>query len=227
MVSVSCFNSDKEYERNYFFRNKNILGILKKNGGGYGNILKYDNIKYYKWKINIIKKYEKNGGVLDIGCSFGYFLKYLGDNFDRWGCDVSSFAISNARNIRNIKFTIADISKKIPFKKKFDFITSFDSLEHIENIDGVIFNMKKIVKRNGRLYILVPVESSFQKFLYKLFGISTLHNDNSHKQFLDSKQWENKLKNYFEVIEHIPVTFENLRFKHLQLWSFFILRNPD
>jgi len=225
VVKVDSPNSNDEYDEDYFHRNKSDIDILKDDIGGYSDMSKFDDLKYYKWKIDLIRKHEKNGSVLDIGCAFGYFLKFLGEGFDRYGCDVSSFAISKAKENSDINFAVADISKEIPFKRKFDFITSFDVFEHIEDIDSAFLNIKKMLKEDGRLYMMVPVKSKIQKLIHKSIGISVLYNDPSHKHFMKPKEWEKKIENYFEVIETVPITFENFRIKHLPFWSFFVLEN--
>ena len=56
--------------------------------------------QYYwarKFYSKVIKRYKKNGRLLEIGCGFGDLLKLLEKDFATFGIDISNYAISLAQ----------------------------------------------------------------------------------------------------------------------------------
>lgn len=110
-------------------------------------------------------KIEDNSIVLDMGCSAGHLLRTLRKSnsvCECYGIDVEP-KIENLK-IENCKFKVCD-AKKTPFENDyFSIIFATDTLEHIEDVDPAIKEIKRILKHNGSIILCGPTESWFYKF---------------------------------------------------------------
>ncbi len=99
----------------------------------------------------------KKGKILDLGCSYGYFLKTASDlGWNVWGVDINKEAIDYLKRDLNSQVawgTIFDI--KFP-EKFFDAITAWDVLEHLPDLESVLKKMEELLKDKGVLAIQVP-----------------------------------------------------------------------
>jgi 2-polyprenyl-3-methyl-5-hydroxy-6-metoxy-1,4-benzoquinol methylase len=115
---------------------------------------------FWKRTVNKILEYKNNGKILDIGCAYGYLLKFLPNSFEKWGMDNTKDAINIAHKVapdanllfRSIDESISDL--KLP---KFDVITCLDTLEHVNNPEIAIKNIKRLIKRDGIIIISIPL----------------------------------------------------------------------
>ena len=100
---------------------------------------------------------ERVTRILDIGCAFGAFLSSLDPTWERFGTDVSHFAVDRARSaVPGATFAVADIDK-IPFPGPFDIVTSFDVIEHIPSLDAVSASVNRLLGPGGHFVFVVPV----------------------------------------------------------------------
>ncbi len=106
--------------------------------------------------------------ICDIGCARGSFFEGLVDKNTCYGYDASEFAINSCKKIfgPNAYFHCLDLNtESLPPEKKFDVITLFDVIEHLNNFT----NLKKIInnnlKRRGILVVTTPNANSFMRFI--------------------------------------------------------------
>jgi len=100
--------------------------------------------------------------VLEIGCSEGGILEAL----QNAGCIVEGVEISekrakNAKELQTTDFpvSVADICSEEGIKElsgDYDLIILRDVIEHLLEKDGAFRNIKKILNKNGRLFITFP-----------------------------------------------------------------------
>lgn len=107
-------------------------------------------------------KMEK-GKILDIGCGGGITTESLQYYFPKatlYGCDVSKKAIDYAREFGSKKVTYGVIrGKKLPYKDKtFDVCVCLDVMEHVPDVEFFLEEVKRIMKKNGKFFLLVPCE---------------------------------------------------------------------
>ena len=131
--------------------------------------------KLYHWvkqytlsqKERLIFSYLKTrGNLLDIGAGTGDFLAFA--KMKKWevlGIEPSSKAKELARK-KGIPFieNIQDLSDN-----SFDVITMWHVLEHVENLEDQITELKRICKPQGFIIIAVPNYKSFDATHYKEF----------------------------------------------------------
>ncbi len=148
---------DKFYKK--FFYTKNYK---KLNNSALKEQLKEKNFYDYKWKkiyenFKFFKKNLKKKKVLDIGCGWGQCILYLKSRgLDCYGLDSADDAIEYCKK-KKLKAEISNLDKLDVFGNiKFDFVIMNNVLEHLRDPVSIIKKIKKILKKNGILFIEVP-----------------------------------------------------------------------
>lgn len=119
--------------------------------------------------------------VLDLGCGHGFHTYCLSKKHDVTGVDICESNVNLARSrYPLVDFRVMD-SEHLDFSEgTFDEIHAMDVLEHIDDLGAVIGEIRRVLKKGGRLIISVPAE--------------------------DSEKWLMKLRpTYFEEIHHVRV----------------------
>lgn len=150
---VSYYES-KDYKPHQH-QNKSILNTI------YNFIRK----RNYIYKLNLIKKYHpKASSVLDYGTATGEFLAFLSDkNMTVAGVEPNNQARQIANQLTNnkVKANINEISDT------FDIITLWHVLEHVQDPDILIDNLKKRLNPGGKILIAVPNFKSYDAMHYQ------------------------------------------------------------
>lgn len=117
-----------------------------------------------KWRL--ISKYKKGQTALDIGCGTGDFIT-LGKEL---GWNVEGIEISNKAREIAITKTKTIIKKDIfdPYfdTKKYDVITLWHVLEHLENPLLILERLKQMLSPKGIIVIAVPNFKSYDAQYY-------------------------------------------------------------
>lgn len=115
------------------------------------------NKRIVKERFNAFK-----GKVLDYGCGYGFYTNYFKEiGADVIGCDISDVMINKSKSLyRDIDFYIIEENKTLPFESEdFDLVFVNQVLMDIENLDFVIKETARVLKKDGLFYcaILHPV----------------------------------------------------------------------
>lgn len=119
------------------------------------------------FKFKQLKSQSTNPKLLDFGCGTGEFLEY---------CKTKNWIVkgyepnTKARTITESKgiemLTLDDLVKKTD---KFDIITLWHVLEHVDDLNQIIKLLENCLSPNGRIYIAVPNHRSLDAKLYGNF----------------------------------------------------------
>lgn len=157
--------------------------------------------KYWHWRrfrevLSEITPVE--GAVLDVGCHSGTFtqavLTKVGSQ-EIYGIDVSHSAIDLARKrINTGHFEVGDASK-LPFKSNF-FKVGFclEMLEHVDDPVAVLREIKRVLIKGSKLYILVPSDNRLFKLVWFLWTMYYSHWRHAHVQSYSKNALETVLK---------------------------------
>ena len=129
-----------------------------------------ENSLYYKKLFSKYLPEIKN--VLEIGFGNGNFLNWCKEkNLNISGIEQDDDLLNRAKKQHYKVYKSISQIKGI----KFDLIVLFDVLEHIpqENIQNIFESLKKILAKNGKIFIRVPNGSS-------PFGLTYQHGDITH-----------------------------------------------
>ncbi len=135
----------------YYSKNKHVKKIF------------FERLKIALDYLKLVKP-EK---VLDAGCGDGLFTSKIKETIPSVkkvvGIDLNKNIL-----VLNEKYDTAEFKQEnlyeLNYKNEYDAITVLDVLEHFEDVEPVILNLKNALKDNGYLIVSGPVES----FWYKL-----------------------------------------------------------
>lgn len=152
--------------------------------------------------------------VLDIGCGEGLFAHILFAEKIDVGIDLNSREIERAKTYNAYHELICCSGDAIPKENEtFNTIFSNSVMEHIKDIEPVLLEASRLLKKKGSLYLTLPTKK-FEEFTV-FSQILNFLNLNSlaekfrkffnrfwrHYHCYDKKQWENIFrKNGFKVV---------------------------
>ena len=113
--------------------------------------------KLWRRRLNLVNKFKKPGSILDIGAGIGQFLYLAKDHFsETCGTEISKSAIETAKDMYSLDIIEGTIESINFSSKKFDNITLFHVLEHVEEPQAVLKKCNNILTESGILFIAVP-----------------------------------------------------------------------
>lgn len=115
---------------------------------------------------------RKDVRYADIGCSNGYLTKLFTDFIrpsEAYGFDNSSNLEVAEERYPFINFSFLDLNETADIGE-YDFVTCFETLEHIGNCETALDNLLSSTEDGGTLLVTVPIEIGIRgiiKFLVK------------------------------------------------------------
>ncbi len=103
-------------------------------------------------RVKAIEKYAV-GSVLDVGCGNGKYVNYYSKQMDIKGCDYIEFSSWSGDRTR---FHICDLREGLKdFKDdQFDTLFCFEVLEHIQDFELLLKELRRVAKK--RILLTVP-----------------------------------------------------------------------
>lgn len=132
--------------------------------------LKYATFRYRLPKIQaLLLNNGKNGKLLDVGCSCGYFIDVaLEAGFDAYGIEFSSEAISAASPTAKVRITQGNINTlSCDQTTTFDVVTAFDIIEHTDDPIGFLQNLKSMLNPGSVVVLTTPDTGHFLRPLMR------------------------------------------------------------
>ena len=114
--------------------------------------------KFYISDLNINHKDFKNKRILDIGCGPRGSLEWADMASLRIGLDplVNDYYKLNGGTLFHKMHYVKGYSEDMPFPNEtFDFVFSINSLDHVDNLDETISEIKRVLKIGGICGIIV------------------------------------------------------------------------
>ena len=165
---------------------------------------------FYDFARSIVKKYnlQTKDFAIDIGSNVGVLL----EGFKKFGCNVLGVEpapnickIANKRKIRTVNFFFdneaVNYIKKISKKPKV--ITATNVFAHIDDLDKLVDNIKKIIDKKKGIFI---IEAPHFLQLYKKLEYDTIYHE--HLSYLTVEPLNKFFKKKgFEIIDVIKKDF--------------------
>jgi len=123
--------------------------------------------------VAAIRKISKSGDkILDAGVGYGGLLGRLPE-LQRFGVDIS---MSYLRRIpRELDVCFAKL-ENLPYKDEvFDIVVSTDVLEHVIDLNKVVDELMRVLKKNGTLILRVPFDEDLSPYLSESMPYEYVH----------------------------------------------------
>ena len=133
---------------------------------------------------DLIESSIKDGDrVMDFGCGMGEFLIYLLQNKKKditpYGVDLSQVGLDQAyaKDKRIIRARTIEALQPIIGRSPmnyFDVVTIISTLEHFEKPKEMIFKLKAILKTDGLLVVVLPIDDNEWKEHFKVWQLEDI-----------------------------------------------------
>jgi 2-polyprenyl-3-methyl-5-hydroxy-6-metoxy-1,4-benzoquinol methylase len=105
-------------------------------------------------RLRFLRPYLTKKTILDVGCGTGFFSSWIAEEF---GSTITGVEINNEKlkygheHFKNIAIMKMDMRKLAFEEDSFDVVTSFDTIEHIDQESQEIFcnSVKRVLKPGG------------------------------------------------------------------------------
>ena len=148
------------------------------------------------------------GRLLDVGCGLGFFLSGLGDQWQKHGLEVSSFAAKHAKEWGEIFIGTLE-QAKYP-DAHFDAVVMHHVIEHLDDPISAIGEVRRILKPGGALVLGTP---DFDSGCARRFGehYRLLH-DPTHVSLFTNESMHRFLRDHGFVINHVEYPYFETRY---------------
>ncbi|MBS2018426.1 MAG: class I SAM-dependent methyltransferase [Deltaproteobacteria bacterium] len=167
--------------------------------------------------------------VLDVGCAYGLVLARMPDRFEKFGVDVSTHAIGEARRrFPASTFVVAGAEEPLPFEPaSFDVVLCNDVIEHLEKPWLALANIWDSLAPGGLLYLNTPNLNALRRRFFARADAAE-----HHISLFEHARLRDLLQNLgFDIVDHWTYTdityFFFPRFRsNLGIESAFVCRKP-
>ncbi|MCK5432693.1 MAG: class I SAM-dependent methyltransferase [Gammaproteobacteria bacterium] len=139
-------------------RYANILkGYTEEYSQGYIN-KKDKKIRRAKRRVRKMKKILPEGRWLDIGCSAGFILSVAKSaDYETYGIEIDPLGVKHAREILGLDNIFEGTFEEHHFDDNFfDIITMYDVIEHVQDLNEIVKELKRILSNNGVIEMWTP-----------------------------------------------------------------------
>lgn len=210
---------DDLYNKNYYKNNE------KNSVANYCDYTSQEKVVKNKFKFAysyIYKNAVKNNKLLEIGPGYGFFLKYLPKNSKFYAVEISKLAAKKIpENNSSVKVYNVDFMK-LKLDENFDFIVSFDVIEHQTNLKKYLVKVHSLLSKEGAFIFTTP---DCGTFLNKVFGshaptIQPLY----HNYYFDQEWIKKNLPKFgFKIIYLKTTHFEPMNIGTILLYLTFAI----
>jgi len=115
-------------------------------------------IRRAKRRIHKMKKIIPEGRWLDIGCSAGFILSVAKEaNYETFGVEIDPLGVKYAREALGLDNIFQGTFEEHQFNENFfDIITLYDVIEHVQDLNETVKELKRILSVNGVIEIWTP-----------------------------------------------------------------------
>lgn len=123
--------------------------------------------KFINGYLNLyISRFIRKGKLLDFGCGKGIFLKSLPSRYEKYGYDINPQAMKLLKDDNSGIIPVGSI-EKISRGIKFNIITLWHVIEHVNNPVVILKKLSNLLDNNGVIILSTPNSDSIGFLLSK------------------------------------------------------------
>ncbi len=158
---------------------------------------------FYLWLIRLFNLQPKET-YLDISCGRAYLPK-LAETYGAvaHGLDLSYAALHHAKKQAGVRNLVVANSQALPYaSNSFNVVSNIGSMEHYVDMDTAVREMTRILKPDGRAYILVPNTFSLTTNIWIAMRQGRTSIDNQPIQrYAARREWQDLIETYGLKVE--------------------------
>ncbi|MBI5209524.1 MAG: class I SAM-dependent methyltransferase [Elusimicrobia bacterium] len=103
-----------------------------------------------------IRRFIREGRLLEVGCAAGYFLNAARSDFDVEGVEPSRWAAESAARRFGVAVHAATLPEARLAAEGYDVVVLVDVIEHLTDPVGALAECRRLLKPGGWLYLVTP-----------------------------------------------------------------------
>ncbi len=117
--------------------------------------------EFFTEHFGIEKAFYTDKKILDIGCGPRGSLDWAGEAKERIGLDPLADKYRTIAPAESFTKLVQGNAEHIPFEAEyFDVISSFNSLDHVDDLDQVISEIKRVLKPGGVFLLITDIHAT-------------------------------------------------------------------
>jgi SAM-dependent methyltransferase len=150
-------------------------------------------------RLELIRRYEEEGCLLEIGCGRGEFLQVASERFTVEGIDISQYAVQAVAADLELPIRRADIEESALPEVAYDVVVAFNVLEHLAEPLDVLRKIHRALQAGGLFVGSVPYNGALVGRIHT--SLTNLF-DKTHVSTYPPERWRALLQEAdFEEIE--------------------------
>ncbi len=120
------------------------------------NYLSPITIARYEELLDDFEKYRKTNKILDVGAGCGFLLEIaLARGWEVYGTEFTDDAVEYCKE-KGIQMRKGSLDEVNFDPEMFDVVTSIEVIEHINNPNVLVSEMKRVIRPGGKVYMTTP-----------------------------------------------------------------------
>ncbi len=164
----------------------------------------------FRWKWPAIKRTLPVHGstVVDFGCGDGRYISAILKTgpYRIIGVDISPYALKTAkRRFPDARFLAHSGDDRLDIAtQSVDYVVAGDVIEHIFDVRNFLSEMRRILKKDGTLFISTPYHGLIKNIVIALIGFDTVFDPTTpHIRFFTKRSLTGMLSEYgFRIREY-------------------------
>jgi 2-polyprenyl-3-methyl-5-hydroxy-6-metoxy-1,4-benzoquinol methylase len=149
-----------------YYESEDYISHSNKSKGFINTLYKIARTYNLRWKVALIEKHITSKKILDYGCGTGHFLKECQKvGFQVDGVEPADSARRLAEETLGKKI-YSDLSQ---VQDSFGIITLWHVLEHVNDLNEKVSELRRKLAKDGTLIIAVPNVNTWESKVYKTF----------------------------------------------------------
>ncbi len=182
----------------------------------FGHYLRYTSVAHSLWRCFECERFSREElahPVLDLGCGDGFFAQTVFGHLEA-GIDLDKGEVERAQKRGVYDQALSVSATQMPFPDaSFNTVISNCVIEHIPDVEGVLSEVRRVLKPGGRFLTTVPSEywdkDSFYQKIFNAVGFNqgaqwynrTLNKVSKHFHVDDLATWKTRIQKAGLVLE--------------------------